>query len=260
MAARVAMYGSPDSTWTTTETSTDSRTVLLDAIPLLSDAALRAKFFPLVAALFAPDAPRSAANVRAAALRACRCSATENAARVRDPRRAASPARSAPSPRVLCSAPAPAWRHRKRAVDRKHPRVRRTVPRERRTSQDFVETVQLGNDLAACSPADATRVRKTLRELGVSVFVVKTVREQMRFDVTQLVVEAGKPFEIILENVDVMPHNLVVVTPGAREEVGLAAMSLPAHARQHGRLYVPDSKKVLGASKMLEPARRSACA
>jgi azurin len=133
----------------------------------------------------------------------------------------------------------------------------RTVPTARRTSQDFVETVQLGNELATrLAPADAIRVRKTLRELGVSVFIVKTVREQMRFDVTQLVVEAGKPFEIILENVDIMPHNLVVVTPGAREEVGLAAMAMPATPDKLGRLYVPENKKVLAATKMLEPGEK----
>ena len=78
----------------------------------------------------------------------------------------------------------------------------------------------------------------------------------MRYDVTQLVVEAGKPFEIIFENVDVMPHNLVVVTPGAREEIGMAAMTLPATPDKAGRLYVPDSPKVLAATKMLEPGQK----
>ena len=31
---------------------------------------------------------------------------------------------------------------------------------------------------------------------------------------------AGQPFEIIFENDDMMPHNLVVVQPGAREAIG----------------------------------------
>jgi azurin len=95
-----------------------------------------------------------------------------------------------------------------------------------------------------------------LRSLGVSVFALKAVREQMRYDVTQLVVEAGRPFEIIFENTDIMPHNVVVVTPGAREEIGLAAMTMPATPDRQGRLYVPDSPKVLAATKMLDPGQR----
>ena len=132
-----------------------------------------------------------------------------------------------------------------------------TVPADRRTAQEFVETVQLGNELAGRLPAvDATRIRKSLRELGVSVLVVKSVREQMRFDTTQLVVEAGKPFEVIFENVDIMPHNLVIITPGSRQEVGMAAMAMPATPDKSGRLYVPESKNVLAATKMLEPGQK----
>ena len=56
---------------------------------------------------------------------------------------------------------------------------------------------------------------------------MKTVREQMRYDTTRLVVEAGKPFEVIIENDDFMPHNFVIVKPGTREKVGTAAMTMP---------------------------------
>jgi hypothetical protein len=48
--------------------------------------------------------------------------------------------------------------------------------------------------------------------------IVHTVHEQMRYDQTRLVVEAGKPFEIILENSDTMPHNLVLVKPAFARE------------------------------------------
>jgi hypothetical protein len=65
------------------------------------------------------------------------------------------------------------------------------------------------------------RVSKDLRGLRVPVFVIRTVREQMRYDTPRLVVTAGQPFEIRFENVDFMPHNLVLVRPGTREKVGL---------------------------------------
>jgi hypothetical protein len=96
----------------------------------------------------------------------------------------------------------------------------KTVPAAKRTEQYFVETVQTAVELASLLDKErGVAVRKELRGLGVSVFVVKTVREQMRFDTMRIVVEAGKPFELIVENADVMPHNLVVVEPGTHVEL-----------------------------------------
>lgn len=128
-----------------------------------------------------------------------------------------------------------------------------------RTKQEFVETVKAGTELAGLvSDGRAATLRKELRGLGVSVFVVKTVREQMKFDTTRLVVEAGKPFEVIFENVDVMPHNIVFVKPGARKAVSEEVQTMkPDKLDFQKRAYLPgDGKKldprVLGASKLIE--------
>ena len=63
--------------------------------------------------------------------------------------------------------------------------------------------------------------------------------------------------EIVLENEDFMPHNLVITVPGAREEIGLAADGMPTPARpdSQGRYYIPASPKVLYATKLLEPGQ-----
>ena len=135
----------------------------------------------------------------------------------------------------------------------------KTVPAGDRTKQDFIETVQAGSELAGLlPPADATRLRKELRGLGVSVFVIKTVREQMRYDVTRLVVEAGKPFEVIVENTDAMPHNIVFVQPGARQEVAEAAQNMkPDQLDKQGRAFVPqEHTKIIEASKLIEPGQK----
>jgi azurin len=133
------------------------------------------------------------------------------------------------------------------------------IPAGERTAQPFIETVQVASELAGLlSPADAAGARKALRELRVSVFVIKTLREQMRYDTPRLVVEAGKPFEVILENTDVMPHNIVFVTPGSRQAVAEAVQTmLPTALDAKGRAYVPaNDKRVLEASKMIEPGQR----
>jgi azurin len=105
--------------------------------------------------------------------------------------------------------------------------------------------------------AEAAVVRKDLKDVRVAVFVVKAVHEQMRFDTTRLVVEAGKPFEVIVENPDAMPHNFVVVKPGTREKVGMAAMTMPpTKVDSKGRAYVPQSDDVVAATRLLEAGQK----
>lgn len=84
-----------------------------------------------------------------------------------------------------------------------------------RTGQDYVETLQVGQELTALLPPESSNgLRRQLRALGVPVFVIKTVHEQMRYDTPRIVVEPGKPLEFIFENLDAMPDNIVSVTPG----------------------------------------------
>lgn len=123
-----------------------------------------------------------------------------------------------------------------------------------RNSRDIVETMQVAADLATFLPApEAEAARVTLSGLRVPLFVIRAVHEEMRYDTARIVVPAGKAFEIIFENPDAMPHNLVVVQPGARQKVGMSAMELPAdHIDRQGRAYVGEDKEIIAATKMLE--------
>jgi azurin len=92
-----------------------------------------------------------------------------------------------------------------------------------------------------------------LSGLRVAVFVVRAVVEGMRYDTPRIVVQAGRAFDLIFDNPDVMPHNLVVVKPGTREQVGVAAAAMTPEARDSkGRTFVPDLGSVVAATKMLE--------
>ena len=126
-----------------------------------------------------------------------------------------------------------------------------------RTKQEFLELNQLGMEMA--SLADNAALRKELRGLGVPVFVVKTVHEQMRYDTQRIVVEKGKPFEIILENTDGMPHNLMVIDGGKHIEIGTSTMTMPPdRLDKKGRAYMPDEKKfkIYESTKLLEPGQK----
>lgn len=128
------------------------------------------------------------------------------------------------------------------------------VPTAERTTPAVLDALQLGDSLAAqLPPEQAKAVRRQLGELGVRVLRVGTITDQMLFDKERLAVKAGKPFEIIFENTDLMPHNLVIVKPGALEEVGTLAEAQAAQPGALERHYVPNSNKVLKATKLVQP-------
>jgi putative heme-binding domain-containing protein len=132
------------------------------------------------------------------------------------------------------------------------------VPPNERTEPAFLEAIELGNQLAPRLSADAGgRIRRILDDLGVTVIRLHTLIDQTSYDKRLIVVEAGKRIEIVLENQDFMPHNLVLTLPGAREEIGLAADKMPRPARpdSQGRYHVPASPKVLQATGLLEPGQ-----
>jgi glucose/arabinose dehydrogenase/azurin len=132
------------------------------------------------------------------------------------------------------------------------------IPTSARTTPDYVETVQFASDVAGYLPAaKAAPLRAKLKGLRVPVFIIRSVREQMRFDTPRIVVEAGKPVEITFENVDFMPHNLAVVRPNTREMIGeKAALMKPDQLDGRGRAYIPDDVAVISATKLLDANQR----
>jgi len=135
----------------------------------------------------------------------------------------------------------------------------RTIPAGDRTSQEFIEAANVASDLAGALPPDqATALRKELRGLSVPVFVIKTVREQMRYDTPRIVVEAGKPFEIILVNDDFMSHNLVIVKPGTREKVGkMSDVMKPDQLDDRGRAFLPKTSDIIYSTRLLDSGQRT---
>jgi len=135
----------------------------------------------------------------------------------------------------------------------------RTVPAPDRTSQDYIETVQLAADLGGFLPGEQEAAfQEDLGKLQVPVFLIRTVREQMRYDTPRLVVKANQPIEIRFENVDFMPHNLVIVKPGAREKVGLATARMkPEELDDEGRAYIADRADIVAATKLIEPGQKA---
>ncbi len=130
----------------------------------------------------------------------------------------------------------------------------RAVPAEERNQGSAAAGLQLADALVASLPAEqAGPLRRELRQLGVLRIRLGTVPHRMVYDQDRLVVEAGKPVEVSFENLDIMPHNFVIITPGSLEEVGTLAESSAAQAGAMERHYVPQSDKILVSSRLLQP-------
>ncbi len=130
----------------------------------------------------------------------------------------------------------------------------RAVPADQRNQGPAADGLSLADALVAALPADqAAPLRRELRNLGVMKTRLGTVPHRMVYDQERLVVQAGKPVEIAFENLDIMPHNFVIVAPGSLEEVGLLAEASAAQPGALERQYVPQSDKVLLASRLLQP-------
>ena len=255
--ALITADASADKIWPQVESDPAKLSDLLLSIPLLRDVNLRAGLYPKIEPLLHKADP---AEVRRAAITAIATvpdhdaetfntlaalvkSGTERAAAVASLQRL--PRKSWPQePAEALSASLVAYLQ--------------SVPVDKRTEPEVISAFQFATDLATLLPPDkANAVGKTLRGLGVSVFVVRTIPEQMLYDKTLIVVEAGKPVAIMLINDDAMPHNLVVVTPGAVEEIGTVAEKMPPEPDAQGRHYTPDSPKVLHATKLVEPGQQT---
>lgn len=75
----------------------------------------------------------------------------------------------------------------------------------------------------------------------------------MKYDREEIHATAGEPIRLLFENNDTMPHNLVLVALGAREEVGRAAEEMAAEPGAWEKGYIPDSGKILQATRLLKP-------
>ena len=130
------------------------------------------------------------------------------------------------------------------------------LPVDERKSPEVRDELQLGNDLAALLPADQAKAAQcAIRELGIPVVVVRPIPDQMLYDRVNIYVEAGRPVEIVFENIDIMPHNLIVIRPGMIERVGMAAEKMAADPNAFAKNFVPDVKEVLHATRLLQPGQ-----
>ena len=131
------------------------------------------------------------------------------------------------------------------------------TPKQDRTSDQFLDAMQLADQLLQRLPTDESKnYRGQLGEIAVRVVKVSTLEDEMLFDKPYFAVAAGKPVQIVLDNIDLMPHNLVICKPGKLRDVALDGLAAGTRNGLDGKQYVPKSDDVLAATKMVQAHER----
>lgn len=81
---------------------------------------------------------------------------------------------------------------------------------------------------------------------------MKTLTAQMKYDVENFTARPGQPVKILFENGDDLPHNLVICEPGT-DTAAMALKQMEAPEAALKRNWLPDDKRILFHSKMLNP-------
>lgn len=81
---------------------------------------------------------------------------------------------------------------------------------------------------------------------------LKTKEHVLKFDKDEFTVKAGTIVEIHFENIDFMPHNLLIIKPGSLERVGEAADAMMSDPDAFEKNYVPELSDVLFHTPVLE--------
>lgn len=87
---------------------------------------------------------------------------------------------------------------------------------------------------------------------GLKTITMATIPERMMFAPVEVSASPGQPIKLILNNPDAMQHNLVVVKPGALEEVGMAGNEMAKDPDGIKKHFVPKSDKVLHATPLVD--------
>ena len=126
------------------------------------------------------------------------------------------------------------------------------TPPANRTEDGFLDAIQLVDGfLPQLEPGIAKEYRKRLDAVSVRVIRMATVIEEMRYDLKYFAVEAGRPAQLILKNEDLMPHNLVITTPGKLKEIAMQAAKMAPDEAPDGKQYVPKNQDILFATGMV---------
>lgn len=255
--ALISADGSIDATWQQASGDAGTLADLLAAVPLIPDAKLRAAAHPRIVPLI----EGKSVPVRRAAVEAIVSTGVDQAATVTSLAKLLDDDKMrSTAVRSLSRLPRTAWSPdaARQVVTAISEHVGNLKAADR-TTPAIQQELQLAGEAAAVLPAgESSAAMKQLRGLGVPIIVLRPIPHQMLFDRNRFAVEAGKPVQLVFDNTDLMPHNVVILKsiPGALEKVGMAADAMAADPKAFELQFVPRLDEVLFATNLVQPQQR----
>jgi azurin len=122
-----------------------------------------------------------------------------------------------------------------------------------RTRPAVLDALSVGEFAASRLPAEQRILAvRSLRAVGAKVVRITPRPEQVSFDVRWFAVEAGRPVQLVLENPDAMPHNIVIGEPGSLQAIGNAAGRLTMPSDSAAKAFVPEMPEVLFSTRLAQ--------
>ncbi len=85
------------------------------------------------------------------------------------------------------------------------------------------------------------------------IFVIKTIKDQMKYDIEEISAEPGDVVEVVFINNDAMQHNLLVIMPGTLRKVGMRAEQFAKTKEAAEAEYIPVMEEILFTTPLLNP-------
>ena len=127
---------------------------------------------------------------------------------------------------------------------------------KQKNSIQYNSTVVLGKNLTALLPKkEAAELLAVLDNTGTIEIKITTLPAKMLFDKNTITIPSGRAITLVFDNPDQMPHNVVIMKPGAYEKVGKAADAMVGLKDGFEKNFVPSIPEVLFATPLVNTGK-----
>jgi len=115
----------------------------------------------------------------------------------------------------------------------------------------FYEDVQSKQALMQKAATVSKKNKKFDRMKGLAKVSISCIPERMMFTKTEFTVKKGQAVKLSFTNPDVTKHNLVIVKPGAVQEIGMQSNKMAADRDGEAKHFIPENDKILYNTKLI---------
>ncbi len=115
----------------------------------------------------------------------------------------------------------------------------------------FLATAEKSNTNRKPKDIRSPKERRFDRQKNLFAIEISCIPERMLYTKNAFSVKAGQPVKLVFTNPDATAHNLVIVSPGAGEEIGMAGNEMAKDPKGLEKGFLPKSEKILHHTQLL---------